>query len=89
MGKPVSLLDIIRTLLIEFEKLYKSALDGDMVYREWHDNMDTIGKKVSAKSGNIIYEGIVDDVTKDGNLIIKTSAGETVNFIAGDVILLK
>jgi BirA family biotin operon repressor/biotin-[acetyl-CoA-carboxylase] ligase len=88
-GKHVSRLDIVRTLLVEFEKLYQSAWDGDMVYREWRDNMDTIGKKVSARSGNFVYEGIVDGVAEDGSLIIKTLDGETINFMAGDVTLLK
>jgi BirA family biotin operon repressor/biotin-[acetyl-CoA-carboxylase] ligase len=88
-GKPVSRLDIIRSLLVEFEKLYHSAWDGDVVYREWRDNMDTIGKKVSAKSGNIIYEGIVDNVAEDGSLILNTLDGELINFTAGDVTLLQ
>ncbi|MDD4923320.1 MAG: biotin--[acetyl-CoA-carboxylase] ligase [Dehalococcoidales bacterium] len=88
-GKYVSRLDIIRTLLVEFEKLYLSARDKDIVYREWRDNMDTIGKKVSAKSGSIVYEGIVDTVAEDGSLILKTSNGEIINFTAGDVTLLK
>jgi BirA family biotin operon repressor/biotin-[acetyl-CoA-carboxylase] ligase len=88
-GKYISRLDIIRTILVEFEKLYLSARDKDIVYREWRDNMDTIGKKVSAKSGSIVYEGIVDTVAEDGSLILKTSDGEIINFTAGDVTLFK
>jgi BirA family biotin operon repressor/biotin-[acetyl-CoA-carboxylase] ligase len=88
-GKYVSRLEIIRTFLQEFERLYQSAWDKDTVYREWRDNMDTIGKKVSAKSGDITYEAIVDNVAEDGSLILKTSDGEIVNFTAGDVTILK
>ena len=88
-GKYISRLDVIRTLLIEFEKLYLAARDKDTVFKEWRDNMDTIGKKVSAKSGNIIYEGIVDTVAEDGSLILTTNDGNTINFTAGDVTILK
>jgi BirA family biotin operon repressor/biotin-[acetyl-CoA-carboxylase] ligase len=88
-GKYISRLEMIRTILVEFEKLYLTARDKDAVYREWRDNMVTIGKKVSAKSGDIVYEGIVDTVSEDGSLILTTTDGRTVNFTAGDVTLLK
>ena len=88
-GKHVSRLDITRSLLTEFEKLYLIARDKNSVYKEWRDNMDTIGKKVSAKSGDIVYEGIVNTVSEDGSLVLTTPDGETVNFTAGDVTLVK
>ena len=75
--------------LVEFEKLYLLADDTSIVYREWRENMDTIGKKISAKSGNDVYEGIVENVAEDGSLIIKTPDGETINFTAGDVTLIE
>ncbi|MFA5604352.1 MAG: biotin--[acetyl-CoA-carboxylase] ligase [Dehalococcoidales bacterium] len=88
-GKYISRIDIIRTFLVEFEKLYLLADDTSIVYREWRENMDTIGKKISAKSGNDVYEGIVENVAEDGSLIIKTPDGETINFTAGDVTLIE
>jgi BirA family biotin operon repressor/biotin-[acetyl-CoA-carboxylase] ligase len=88
-GKYISRLDIIRTLLVEIEKLYLLSRDKDIVYREWRDNMDTIGKKVSAKSGEMVYEGIADNVAEDGSLILTLADGKQVDFTAGDVTLLK
>jgi len=88
-GKYISRLDIIRTLLVEIEKLYLISKNGDALYKEWCENMDTIGKKVSAKSGDIVYEGIVESVAEDGSLILLLSDGKLVNFTAGDVTLLK
>lgn len=88
-GKYISRLDIIRTLLVEIEKLYLLSKEGNAVFKEWCDNMDTIGKKVSAKSGDIVYQGTVDSVAEDGSLVLMLSDGKRVNFTAGDVTLLK
>ncbi len=89
-GKYISRVDIIRTLLVEIEKLYLLlSTDKDAIYREWRDNMDTIGKRVSAKAGDIVYEGVADSVSEDGSLVLTLSNGKQVNFTAGDVTLLK
>ncbi|MDD4873796.1 MAG: biotin--[acetyl-CoA-carboxylase] ligase [Dehalococcoidales bacterium] len=85
----VSRLDIIRNLLVETEKLYLLSRNSDAVHKEWLDNMDTIGKKVCAKSGENIYEGTVKSVSKDGSLILLLPDGKLVNFSAGDVTLVK
>ncbi|MFA5629196.1 MAG: biotin--[acetyl-CoA-carboxylase] ligase [Dehalococcoidales bacterium] len=88
-GRYIERVGLIREFLTEFEKLYSLAAQSDLVYKEWRDNMDTIGKKVSAKSGNTSYKGKVKGVTEDGRLVIETSDGETINFTAGDVILIE
>jgi BirA family transcriptional regulator, biotin operon repressor / biotin---[acetyl-CoA-carboxylase] ligase len=87
--KYISRLDIIRTLLSEIERLYLLSLNGDSVYKEWRDNIDTIGKKVSAKSGDAVYDGTVKSVAEDGSLILVLNDGNQVNFTAGDVTLVK
>jgi biotin-(acetyl-CoA carboxylase) ligase len=69
-GEYISRLDIIRNLLVEIEKLYLLSMKSDAVYKEWLGNMDTVGKKVHARSGENVYEGVVDSVSRDGSLML-------------------
>ena len=89
MGRDVSCLEIIRRLLVEFEKLYLSVKSGGSVYQEWRDRLETLGKRVQARSGNKVYEGIAESVDKDGSLMLRCSDGSLIKLAAGDVTLLK
>ncbi len=87
--KYISRLEVIRMLLYEIEKIYLLSKKDNTLYKEWRENMDTIGKKVSAKSGDIVYEGMVETVAEDGSLILVLPNGKHINFTAGDVTLIK
>jgi biotin-(acetyl-CoA carboxylase) ligase len=51
--------------------------------------MDTLGKKVRAQSGDVVYEGIAESAGKDGSLRLLLPGGESVSFTTGDVTLVK
>jgi len=87
LGKQVSRLEIVRKLLREIERLYLSAQDGEAVYQEWRQNLETLGRSVSAKSGNDVYEGIAESVEKDGSLMLRLRDGSLKRIVAGDVTL--
>jgi len=87
MGKEVSRLEMVRRLLVEFEWLYLLAKEGDAVYRQWRDRLVTLGKRVTARCGEKVYEGTAEAVDGDGSLLLRQSGGNTVRIAAGDVTL--
>lgn len=87
LGRDVSRVDMTRCLLVEIEKLYLALPDAESIYQEWQKKLVTLGKKVQAKSGGTILEGIAESVTRDGRLILRHSNGSSTKIIAGDVTL--
>jgi len=89
LGREVSRLEITRRLLVEFERLYLSVQHGDSVYQEWRDSLGTLGKRVHARSGSKVYEGIAESVAHDGSLMLRCQDGSLIKLTAGDITLLK
>ncbi len=89
LGREVSGLAIVRRLLQEVECLYRSAQNSEAVYRNWRQNLETLGKWVNARSGNEVYEGFAEDVEKDGSLILRLRDGSLKRITTGDVTLKK
>lgn len=87
MGKDVSRLAIIRRLLVEMENLYLSLGNGEHVYREWRDRLITLGRKVRVHSGEGVLNGIAEDVSRDGSLLLRHGHGCLSRIVAGDVTL--
>ena len=87
LGRNISRLDMIRCLLAETERLYLTLPSGDSVYREWRDNLVTLGKKVQVRSGETIYKGTAESVASDGSLFLRQSDGSLIKIVAGDVTL--
>jgi len=85
-GHEVSRLAIVRNLLIEFDNLYTSDSD---IFKEWRNNLVTLGQQIRVTSGSTIYEGIAEDVERDGSLILRTNNNNLVIIPAGDVTLRK
>jgi BirA family biotin operon repressor/biotin-[acetyl-CoA-carboxylase] ligase len=87
MGREVSRLELVKRLLVEMERLYIMAKGSEVVYQEWRDSLETLGKMVRVRSGDTVYEGIAESVERDGNLMIRRRDGSLRRFAAGDVIL--
>jgi BirA family biotin operon repressor/biotin-[acetyl-CoA-carboxylase] ligase len=87
LGREVSQLDMVRCLLAEIESLYLALPAGDAVYREWRDNLITLGKKVRLSSEETSYEGIAESVASDGSLLLRQPDGSLIKIVAGDVSL--
>ena len=87
LGKDVSRLDIIRSLLVEIDRLYLTSQAGESVYEEWRDNLVTLGRRVYVKSGETVYEGMAESAAKDGSLLLRQSDGSLTKIVAGDVSL--
>jgi BirA family biotin operon repressor/biotin-[acetyl-CoA-carboxylase] ligase len=87
LDKNVSPADVVRQLLVEMERLYLALPDGEDVYQEWRDRLDTLGKRVCVISGGTRLEGIAESVDRSGALILRQDDGSLASIIAGDVTL--
>ncbi|MGD1119846.1 MAG: biotin--[acetyl-CoA-carboxylase] ligase [Dehalococcoidales bacterium] len=80
-------LDIIKSLLTEFDRLYHLLPDGKPIYSAWRDRLSTLGQKVKATAGNHVIEGIAESVDESGALVIRGPDGSLTKVVAGDVTL--
>jgi BirA family biotin operon repressor/biotin-[acetyl-CoA-carboxylase] ligase len=87
LGREVSRREVIRSLLAEAEKLYLALAAGDSVFKEWRDNLVTLGQKVQVSSGAVTYRGIAESVAPDGSLLLRQPDGSLLKIVAGDVTL--
>jgi len=87
LGKEVSCLSVVRYLLVEIERLYRSLAEGEGVYDEWRDSLITLGKKVRVTGSNAVYDGVAESVARDGSLLLRGQDGSLARIVAGDVTL--
>ncbi|MDP2729665.1 MAG: biotin--[acetyl-CoA-carboxylase] ligase [Dehalococcoidales bacterium] len=84
LGQEVSYLSMLRCLLTELESLYLLLLSGGSLYEEWRAKLVTLGKKVRVISGDTVQEGIAEEVTRDGGLLLRRPDGEFTRIVAGE-----
>jgi BirA family biotin operon repressor/biotin-[acetyl-CoA-carboxylase] ligase len=85
----ISKTELISALLFELEQLYLEAQAGAPIYREWRENMETLGKWVQVRTGKTIQQGKAEAVTEHGNLLLRRSDGSLAEIVAGDVTVIK
>jgi biotin-(acetyl-CoA carboxylase) ligase len=78
---------MVRRLLLEMDILYLALADSEVIFKEWRDNLITLGQTVRATSGNSVYEGVAESVENDGTLVIRRSDGTYIHISQGDVTL--
>jgi BirA family biotin operon repressor/biotin-[acetyl-CoA-carboxylase] ligase len=86
LGSDVPLNDLVGHLLADLDHLYRCP-ETEVIYREWRDQLETLGKRVTVTSGKAILQGTAESVTRDGSLIIRREDGTLAQVIAGDVNL--
>jgi len=87
LGKELPRVEIIRCLLVEMEKHYLSLRHGEHIYQEWRRRLITLGKSVRVTAGGNVLEGMAEDVSRDGSLLLRHSDGRLSHIVAGDVTL--
>ncbi|MFC1917304.1 biotin--[acetyl-CoA-carboxylase] ligase [Chloroflexota bacterium] len=86
-GRVISRVDIIISLLRNFERLYLGLANPDVILKEWQSHLVTLGQKVTVSSGNQILTGIAESVAADGSLLLRHADGTHTSIVAGDVTL--
>mgnify|MGYP001128904962 CR=1 FL=1 len=87
MGREISLVEVIRHLLVELERLYLTLPSGGSIYQQWRERLVTLGRRVEVRWGKTIYAGIAESVARDGGLLLRSSDGSLTKIVAGDVTL--
>jgi BirA family transcriptional regulator, biotin operon repressor / biotin---[acetyl-CoA-carboxylase] ligase len=86
-GREVSRLSVVRSLLVEMDKLYTDLSAGVPLFEEWRDSLVTLGKTVKVTAMDAVFEGVAESVETDGSLFIRRPDGSLTKVVAGDVTL--
>jgi BirA family biotin operon repressor/biotin-[acetyl-CoA-carboxylase] ligase len=82
-GRAVDREDVLVHLLQRLDQRYGELLDGGIV-EAWRSSSATLGRRVSVDLGTEIIEGIAQDVTAEGHLIVGDRT-----IAVGDVVHLR
>jgi BirA family biotin operon repressor/biotin-[acetyl-CoA-carboxylase] ligase len=78
--------ELIASLLNQLEALY---LDPDVasVVDRWKSRLDTLGRNIAVSFRGQQVEGVAEDVTPHGDLLLRRSDGTVETIVAGEVTL--
>ncbi len=81
--------EILSTILSRFDSVYETvrARDFYSVMKRWRNRSKMFGKKIRLRLADRVYEGVCDEVTDDGALVIQTGTGSNV-FTAGEITII-
>ncbi len=85
-GKKYDRDEVLSAILAKFAATYETvrAREFYSVMKRWRDRSAMFGKKIKLRQADRIYEGICDEVTDDGAIVIDTGAGLK-SFTSGEV----
>ncbi|WP_143689268.1 biotin--[acetyl-CoA-carboxylase] ligase [Wolbachia endosymbiont of Nilaparvata lugens] len=88
-GESVSNMDLLKELIINFNKLRKQWLfDGFYAIREmWLTRAFKVNEQITIKLADKLYEGIFADVDKSGKLVLQQKDGSLIYFDAGELFI--
>lgn len=88
-GESVSNMDLLKELIINFNKLRKQWLfDGFYAIREmWLKKAFKMNEQISVKLANKLYEGIFADINESGKLVLQQKDGSLIYFDAGELFI--
>lgn len=88
-GESVSNMDLLKELIINFNKLRKQWLfDGFYAIREmWLKKAFKMNEQISVKLADKLYEGIFSDIDKSGKLVLQQKDGSLIYFDAGELFI--
>lgn len=62
------------------------AISASRLIRErWRGRLSTIGRAIQVRQGNVLIEGVAEDVDESGELLLRRSSGERVTITWGDI----
>lgn len=89
VGHDVCKTGVISSVLLDIERLYVNAQAGIHPYKEWETHMETLGKRIRINVGGVVKEGVAENVTPNGNLMLRHVDGTLSEISVGDVTVLK
>ena len=86
-GYTVDRTALIAAVLEEWERLY-TAYDPAAVLAESRRRSVVLGHEVTVRQGDATYPATALDITEQGHLLVRTSAGDTITLSSGEVSIL-
>ncbi len=89
LGRQVSRLNLLITLLQQVEDLYELADQGESPQQAWENRLNTIGQKVEIFSSarEKVVSGFAEGVGEWGELLVRDDSDQLHKIMAGDVTL--
>lgn len=87
LGREIPRIQVLESLLGEFEELYQALRRGEPIDSEWRRRLETLGKEVAVRCGDEVKEGYAESVDDEGNLLLRGPDGSLLTIAAGDVTL--
>ena len=87
LGRELPREPVFAALLNAFEASYDQA-ESSEVFEAWRSRLDTLGRSVQIIAGDRLQvEGVAEDVTPEGALLVRDAAGALHPIVAGEVSL--
>jgi len=86
-GANVSRRVMAQQVLRELDRLYLDLREGITPYEVWRQHLLTLGRPVTVRQGDTVYEGMAESVAGDGSLMLRLASGNLVRIMADDVTL--
>ncbi|MCL5267602.1 MAG: biotin--[acetyl-CoA-carboxylase] ligase [Bacteroidetes bacterium] len=88
-GKKFDRDEILSAILGKFASIYETvrARDFYSVMKKWRDRSNMFGRKIRLRLADKVYEGICDEITDDGAIVVQTSTGFK-TFTAGEISII-
>ena len=83
-GREMSRWEILLPLLEEFGRLYDELKSDGAVYEKWLSRVETLGKTVRIRSGDLVEEGYAESINADGSLTLKRYDGSLATIVTGE-----
>jgi BirA family biotin operon repressor/biotin-[acetyl-CoA-carboxylase] ligase len=87
LGREVSRLELLRSILIGIEERYARLCAGENPYTEWMARLATPGQQVVVTTPTERLIGVAEGVDADGALLLRDGSGALRRILAGDVTL--
>jgi len=87
LGRESSREELLSAFLNRFEQLYEEIPKSDAVFEQWRSRLDTLGRDVRVTFRDQVYEGLAEDIDREGNLILAQPDGSRRVIEAGEVSL--
>jgi len=87
MGKSVSRVRVLESILTRFEDIYRIMLQGNTqeIINKWSRYSVTLGKQVKILYKDIEYIGLAQSIALDGKLVVKCNDGVVREISAGEI----
>lgn len=89
LGHDVSLPLVTARLLDALETLYLELKAGHSLAGHWRESLETLGRTVKVRTGQLVEEGRAESVTDDGSLLLRRADGSLATIVVGDVTIVK